>query len=54
MLDIFAVQARSAILIGNPIICLVQSNDPQLSFELVGAMPVLWNDAELVNSSRGL
>lgn len=54
MLNIFADQARSAILIGNRLICLVQSNDPQLSFEPVGAMPVLWNDAELVSSSRGL
>jgi hypothetical protein len=54
MLNIIADQARSAILVGNRIICLVQSNDPQLSFEPVGAMPVLWNDAELVNSSRGL
>ena len=31
MLDILAGQARSAILIGNRIICLVQSNDPRLS-----------------------
>jgi hypothetical protein len=36
LLDIFADQARCAILIGNRIICLVQSNDPQLSFEPVG------------------
>ncbi len=54
LLSIIADQARSAILVGNRLICLVQSNDPQLSFEPVGAMPVLWNDAELVNSSRGL
>jgi hypothetical protein len=54
MLDIFADQARCAILIGNRIICLVQSNDPQLSFGPVGAMPVMWNDAEWLNSRRGL
>jgi RNAse (barnase) inhibitor barstar len=54
MLNIVAHQARTATLFGNRIICLVQSNDPQLSFEPVGAMPVLWNDAELLNSSRGL
>jgi len=54
MLDIFARQARRAILFGNRIICLVQSNDPQLSFETVGAMPVLWNDAEWANFRRGL
>src|SRR5262245_32589799 len=54
MLDIFADQARCAILIGHRIICLVQSNDPQLTFEPVGAMPVMWNDAEWLNSKRGL
>lgn len=54
MLDIFAGQARSALLIGNRIICLVQSNDPQLAFEPVGAMPVMWNHAEWLNSKRGL
>lgn len=54
MLDIFADQARRSILIGNRIICLAQSNDPQLSFEPVGAMPVMWNDAEWLNSRRGL
>jgi len=53
-LAIFADQARCAILIGNRIICLVQSNDPQLSFGPVGAMPVMWNDAECLNSRRGL
>lgn len=49
LLNIVAAQARSAILFGNRIICLVQSNDPQLSFEPVGAMPVLWNDAGLLS-----
>ncbi len=54
LLDIFADQARCAILIGNRIICLVQSNDPQLSFGPVGKMPVMWNDAEWLNSRRCL
>jgi RNAse (barnase) inhibitor barstar len=54
MLDIFADQARCAILIGHRIICLVQSNDPRLAFDPVGAMPVMWNDAESLNSRRGL
>ena len=54
MLDIFADQARRAILIGNRIICLVQSNDPELTFDPVGAMPVMWNDAEWLNSQRGV
>lgn len=54
VLNIFANQARSAILIGNRIICLVQSNDPELTFEPVGATPVMWNDTELLDSKRGL
>ena len=54
MLDILAGQARTAILIGNRVICLVQSNDPQLTFDPVGAMPVMWNDAEWLNANRGL
>lgn len=54
MLDILADQARCAILIGHRIICLVQSNDPRLTFEPVGAMPVMWNDAEWLDSKRDL
>lgn len=46
LLDIFAVQARNAALVGNRMICLVHSDDPCLGFEPVGAMPVLWNDAD--------
>jgi RNAse (barnase) inhibitor barstar len=53
MLDIFAEQARRAILIGNRIICLVQSDNPDLKFDPVGATPVTWNDAEWVDSQRG-
>jgi hypothetical protein len=52
MLDIFADQARSAILLGNRIICLVQSNDAQLSFEPVGAMEVMWNEGESLDAKR--
>lgn len=33
VLDILAGQARSALLIGNRMMCLVQSNDPRLVFE---------------------
>lgn len=54
LLDIFADQARAAMLIGNRLICLVQSNDPRITFEPVGAMPVLWNDAERMDAKRGL
>ena len=54
MLDIVATRARSAILIGYRIICLVQSNDPRLAFDPVGATPVVWNDAEQLDARRGL
>ncbi len=53
MLDIIAVQARYAMLFGHRIICLVQSNDPRLDFEPVGAALVAWNDAEWLDSERG-
>src|SRR4051794_25865217 len=53
MLDIFAGQARGASLVGTRLICLIQSNDPRLSFEPVAAMPVMWNDAEWLRSNRG-
>ncbi|RZD87657.1 hypothetical protein C0Q63_11715 [Streptomyces albidoflavus] len=31
---------------------LVQSNDPQIRFEPVGAMPVLWNNDEALDPPR--
>lgn len=52
LLDIVVRQARNAILTGNRLICLVQSNDPQLILAPVGAMPVVWNDAEWQDSNR--
>ncbi len=54
VLDIVATRARFAMLIGHRIICLAQSNDPQVAFEPVGAMPVVWNDAEWLDTERGL
>ncbi|GAB1639615.1 barstar family protein [Krasilnikovia sp. MM14-A1259] len=52
VLDIFADQARAAALIGHRMCCLVQSDDPAIRFNPVGAMPVMWNDAEWLDSSR--
>lgn len=54
VLDIIALQARSAMLIGRRMICLVQTDNPRLSFDPVGATPVVWNDAEFLHSKRGL
>ena len=52
VLDIFATQARAAALIGHRMLCLVQSNDPHISFGPVGATPVVWNDAEWLHANR--
>jgi hypothetical protein len=52
VLDIAADLARRALLDGHRLCCLIQSDDPDIRFEPVGAMPVLWNDAEWLNSSR--
>jgi len=54
LLDIFAGQARNAALFGHRMFCLVQSGDPKLTFEPVGAMSVEWNDAEWLDAKRGL
>ena len=52
VLDIFARQARHAALIGHRMICLIQSDEPHITFARVGATPVEWNPAEWLNSSR--
>ncbi|MFF5297199.1 barstar family protein [Paractinoplanes globisporus] len=52
LLDIFARQARHAALIGNRMMCLVQTDDPQIAFAPVGAVPVEWNQTEWLTSSR--
>lgn len=52
VLDIVAGKARSAALFGRRLLCLVQSDDPDIEFESVGATPVLWNDAEWVDADR--
>ncbi|WP_214327498.1 barstar family protein [Nonomuraea sediminis] len=51
-LTIIADQARSAALFGHRMCCLVQTDDPDTRFDPVGAMPVLWNDAEWLDSKR--
>jgi hypothetical protein len=52
LLDVIAVRSRGAMLDGEQVICLVQSDDPRLS--PVGATSVMWNEAEWLNSNRGL
>lgn len=52
VLDILADHSRAAALVGRRLIGLVQSNDPDIEFEPVGATPVTWNDAEWLESRR--
>jgi barstar (barnase inhibitor) len=52
VLDIMADHSRSAALFGRGLMCLVQSNDPNIRFEPVGATAVMWNDAEWLDSKR--
>jgi hypothetical protein len=52
VLDIMADNSRSAALFGRRLMCLVQSNDPHIRFEPVGATAVTWNDAEWPDSRR--
>ncbi|GHJ46984.1 hypothetical protein Cs7R123_43260 [Catellatospora sp. TT07R-123] len=52
VLDLMAAHSRSALLFGRRLMCLVQSDDPQIRFEPVGASPVMWNGAEWLDSRR--
>jgi len=52
VLDIVANRARSAMLIGNRVLCLVQADDGRLVLDPEGAVPVVWNDAERRQSDR--
>jgi hypothetical protein len=52
VLDIVADQARRAMLTGHRMLGLVQSGDPNITFEPVGATPVIWNHAEWLDAKR--
>lgn len=54
VLEIFADVFRRFLLTGQRFLVLVHSSDPGISFEPVGATPVLWNPSEWLNSKRGL
>jgi hypothetical protein len=53
VLDILADHSRVAMLFGRPLVVLVQSDDPDILFEPVGASSVGWNRAEWLNANRG-
>jgi hypothetical protein len=52
VLDILADHARRAAIFGQRMLCLVQSEDPDITFEPVGGTPVTWNKAEWLNARR--
>jgi hypothetical protein len=52
VLDILADHGRSAAVFGGRVLCLVQSDDPDITFEPVGATGVAWNPAEWLDARR--
>jgi len=52
LLDICAGVARMANLVGHRMLCLVQSDDPGIEFEPVGATSVTWNPQEWQRGKR--
>jgi len=52
VLDIVADQARHAAVLRRRFFCLLHSNDPDIRFEPVGAMPVMWNRDEALDAKR--
>ena len=54
ILDSIETTSRRFLLTGRRLLALVQSDDPRIRFERVGAMPVTWNPHEWLDSDRGL
>src|ERR1044072_5062261 len=54
LLDIIETNSRLHLLLGRRLLALVQSDDPTISFDSVGAHPVSWNRREWLNKRRGL
>lgn len=52
VLDSIESTSRRFLLTGRRFIALVQSDDPRIRFERVGAMPVTWNPREWIDSDR--
>lgn len=53
VLDSIESTSRRLLLTGRRLLALVQSDDPRIRFERVGAMPVTWNPREWLDSDRG-
>lgn len=54
ILDSLESTSRRFLLTGRRLLALVQSDDPRIRFERVGAMPVTWNPREWLDADRGL
>ncbi|MEV4630244.1 barnase inhibitor [Micromonospora sp. NPDC049523] len=54
LLDVIAEKAWPAALLGKRVICLVQTDDPDLRLRPVGMSTPSWTDAEWSHASRGL
>lgn len=52
MLDILAVQGRCYLMTGQRFLVLLQSDDPTLAFDPVGAQHVTWNPREWLDADR--
>jgi len=52
ILDSVESTSRRMMLIGRRLVALVQSDDPRIRFERVGAVPVTWNPREWTDGDR--
>jgi RNAse (barnase) inhibitor barstar len=54
VLDALETTSRRLLLTGRRLLAQIQSDDPRIKFERVGAMPVNWNPREWLDSERGV
>lgn len=54
VLDILAINSRRFLFGGARLLVFVQSDDPHVTFDPVGATPVMWNGKEWLNANRGV
>jgi RNAse (barnase) inhibitor barstar len=54
ILDIVASASWRHLLFGRRLMTIVQSDDPRIAFDSVGAHPVIWNPREWLNKNRGI
>lgn len=54
ILDSLESTSRRFLLTGRRLLALIQSDDPRIRFERVGALPVTWNPREWLDADRGV